>query len=75
MAILIAEDNEAQRRYLKELLSGRFPDHMPLIEANDGESAVRMAIEARPVLSIWSTAGSPFTKKYGERDLSVDSCE
>lgn len=52
MSILIAEDNEAQRRYLKELLSARFPDHMPLIEANDGESAVRMAIEARPVLSI-----------------------
>ena len=25
---------------------------MPLIEANDGESAVRLALESRPVLSI-----------------------
>lgn len=53
MSILIAEDNEAQRRYLKELLSERFPDHLPVIEANDGESAVRMTIEARPVLAIF----------------------
>lgn len=53
MSILIAEDNEAQRRYLKEMLSERFPDHLPLIEANDGESAVRMTIEARPVLAIF----------------------
>ena len=53
MSILIAEDNEAQRRYLKELLSERFPDHLPVIEANDGESAVRMTIEARPALAIF----------------------
>jgi len=52
MSILIAEDNEAQRRYLRDLLSDRFPGHMPLIEANDGESAVRMALESRPILSI-----------------------
>lgn len=52
MSILIAEDNEAQRRYLRDLLSDRFPGHMPLIEANDGESAVRMALESRPLLSI-----------------------
>ena len=52
MSILIAEDNEAQRRYLRDLLSDRFPGHMPLIEANDGESAVRLALESRPILSI-----------------------
>lgn len=52
MSILIAEDNEAQRRYLRDLLSDRFPGHMPLIEANDGESAVRLALDARPELSI-----------------------
>ena len=52
MSILIAEDNEAQRRYLRDLLSDRFPGHMPLIEANDGESAVRLALESRPELSI-----------------------
>lgn len=52
MSILIAEDNEAQRRYLKELLSERFAGHLPLIEANDGESAVELTIEERPVLSV-----------------------
>lgn len=52
MAILIAEDNEAQRRYLKDLISEKFSGHMPLIEANDGEAAVRLALEQRPVLSI-----------------------
>jgi DNA-binding NarL/FixJ family response regulator len=52
MSILIAEDNEAQRRYLRDLLADRFPGHMPLIEASDGESAVKMALESRPALSI-----------------------
>jgi len=53
MAILIAEDNEAQRRYLGELLSANFPGHLPLIEANDGEAAVRLAVETRPELCIF----------------------
>ncbi|MEP6848831.1 MAG: response regulator transcription factor [Acidobacteriota bacterium] len=52
MSILIAEDNEAQRRYLGKLLTEKFPGHMPLMEAIDGESAVRMAIDNRPDLSI-----------------------
>jgi DNA-binding NarL/FixJ family response regulator len=52
MSILIAEDNEAQRRYLRDLLADRFPGHMPLIEASDGESAVSLALENRPALSI-----------------------
>lgn len=52
MSILIAEDNIAQRRYLGELLNREFPSHMPLVEAEDGESAVRLAIELRPTLSI-----------------------
>ena len=52
MSILIAEDNEAQRRYVGKLLTDQFPGHMPLIEAIDGESAVRMAIDNRPELSI-----------------------
>lgn len=52
MSILIAEDNEAQRSYLRDLLTNRFPAHLPLIEANDGEAAVRLALESRPVLSI-----------------------
>ena len=52
MSILIAEDNEAQRRYLGDLLTNKFPDHLPVIEATDGESAVRLAVESRPSLSI-----------------------
>jgi DNA-binding NarL/FixJ family response regulator len=52
MPILIAEDNNAQRQYLRELLTEKFPAHMPLIEAADGEDAVTLAIERRPILAI-----------------------
>src|SRR5687767_1300414 len=52
MPILIAEDNEAQRHYLSELLTDKFPEHAPVLEANDGEVAVRMALESRAALSI-----------------------
>ncbi|MBX3288295.1 MAG: response regulator transcription factor [Acidobacteria bacterium] len=53
MSILIAEDNEAQRRYLANLLAGNFASHMPVIEATDGEDAIKIAIENRPSLSIF----------------------
>ncbi|MEP6947088.1 MAG: response regulator transcription factor [Acidobacteriota bacterium] len=52
MSILIAEDNEAQRKYLKDLVSERFSGHTPLIEAIDGESAIKLTLEHRPVLAI-----------------------
>ena len=52
MSILIAEDNEAQRRYVSELLTNKFPDHAPMIEANDGQSAVDLTLERRPELAI-----------------------
>ena len=52
MSILIAEDNEAQRRYLSDLLGEKFPDRLPLIEAQDGEAAVRLSTEKRPDLAI-----------------------
>jgi DNA-binding NarL/FixJ family response regulator len=52
MSILIAEDNQAQRRYLSDLLTDKFPEHAPVIEASDGEEAVRLAIDNRSVLSI-----------------------
>src|SRR5262245_3993377 len=52
MSILIAEDNAAQRRYLGELLKDKFPDRLPLIEAQDGEAAVRLSVENQPDLSI-----------------------
>ena len=52
MPILIAEDNSAQRQYLSELLAREFPTHMPVIEAEDGEAAVKLAVEMRPTLAI-----------------------
>ena len=52
MPILIAEDNNAQRHYLSELLTRGFPAHAPVIEAEDGETAVRMTLEKRPTLCI-----------------------
>src|SRR4029079_14642308 len=52
MSILIAEDNEAQRRYLCDLIRDKFPDRLPVIEAQDGEAAVKLAIERQPDLSI-----------------------
>ena len=39
MSILIAEDNVAQRRYLRELLEREFAAHAPVIEAADGAGA------------------------------------
>jgi DNA-binding NarL/FixJ family response regulator len=52
MAILVAEDNLAQRRYLRELLEREFPAHGPVLEAEDGEKAVGLAVERRPALMI-----------------------
>jgi DNA-binding NarL/FixJ family response regulator len=52
MSILIAEDNNAQRHYLGDLLAAEFPAHTPLIVAGDGEAAVKLAIEERPALAI-----------------------
>jgi DNA-binding NarL/FixJ family response regulator len=52
MSILIAEDNVAQRRYLRELLEREFSAHAPVIEAADGEEAVALALKARPELCV-----------------------
>jgi DNA-binding NarL/FixJ family response regulator len=52
MSILIAEDNVAQRRYLRELLEREFAAHAPVIEAADGEEAVALALKARPELCV-----------------------
>lgn len=50
MAILIAEDNAAQRRYLRELLEREFAGHAPIIEAEDGAATVELALGRRPSL-------------------------
>ncbi|HMF57013.1 MAG TPA: response regulator transcription factor [Pyrinomonadaceae bacterium] len=53
MSILIAEDNVAQRSYLKELLEREFAGHAPVIEAADGEKAVELALKERPELCVF----------------------
>lgn len=52
MAILIAEDNMAQRRYLRELLEREFAAHAPVLEAADGEQTVALALAHRPALCV-----------------------
>jgi DNA-binding NarL/FixJ family response regulator len=52
MAILIAEDNVAQRRYLKELLEREFAAHAPILEAGDGAATVELALAHRPELCV-----------------------
>jgi two-component system response regulator DesR len=52
MAILIAEDNVAQRHYLRELLEREFSSHGPIIEAGDGETTVTLALKHLPSLCI-----------------------
>jgi DNA-binding NarL/FixJ family response regulator len=52
MAILIAEDNVAQRRYLRELLEREFERHGPILEAGDGEATVELALAHRPALCV-----------------------
>src|ERR1044071_7901187 len=52
MAILIAEDNVAQRKYLNDLLAREFPRFAPVVEAADGESTVALALQHRPQLCV-----------------------
>src|SRR5262249_36541462 len=52
MSILIAEDNVAQRHYLREILEKEFSTHTPVLEAGDGEETVKLALEHKPEVSI-----------------------
>lgn len=52
MPILIAEDNVAQRRYVRELLEREFAKHLPVIEAADGEAAIELALAHKPALCV-----------------------
>lgn len=52
MPILIAEDNSAQRKYLHDLLEREFEEHKPVIDAGDGEEAVRLTLQHRPQVAI-----------------------
>lgn len=53
MPILIAEDNVAQRHYLRELLEREFAAHTPVLEAEDGEAALELALKERPELCVF----------------------
>jgi DNA-binding NarL/FixJ family response regulator len=53
MSILIAEDNVAQRRYLRELLEREFAAHAPVVEAADGEQALALALKEKPELCVF----------------------
>jgi DNA-binding NarL/FixJ family response regulator len=52
VAILIVEDNLAQRRYLRELIERKFPSHGPVLEAEDGDKAVALALAHKPALLV-----------------------
>jgi DNA-binding NarL/FixJ family response regulator len=52
MSILIAEDNMAQRHYLREILEKEFPNHVPVFEASDGEETVKIALDQKPDVCI-----------------------
>src|SRR6478735_7202317 len=52
MSILIAEDNVAQRAYLREILERDFPSHHPVLEAGDGEETVTLALKNKPEVCI-----------------------
>jgi len=52
MSILIAEDNMAQRHYLREILEKEFPSHLPVFEADDGEETVKIALKEKPDVCI-----------------------
>lgn len=52
MAILIAEDNVAQRKYLKDLLEREFGEYAPILEAEDGTVTIELALEHRPDLCV-----------------------
>jgi DNA-binding NarL/FixJ family response regulator len=51
MSILIAEDNVAQRNYLREILNAQF--NLPIREAENGEEAQNLCREIKPQLCIF----------------------
>src|SRR5580700_2402250 len=50
MTILIVDDEERDRTWLKNLLSQNLPEHQPIQEAQDGQQAVDMALRHKPDL-------------------------
>ncbi len=50
MTILIADDEERDRSWLKSLLTGNVVDGSTIVEATDGKQAVDMALKLKPEL-------------------------
>lgn len=50
MSILIVDDEERDRTWLKNLLLQHLPDQQPIQEAQDGQQAVDFALKVRPNL-------------------------
>src|SRR5581483_2135393 len=65
MPILIAEDNEAQRHYLRDLLEREFSEFAPVIEARDGQAGARaQTVALRTRYSDAGTIRSQGSKGY-----------
>jgi DNA-binding NarL/FixJ family response regulator len=52
MSVLIADDLALQREHLRLMIGDKFPEALPLFEAADGETAIRLALEHRPQLIV-----------------------
>lgn len=50
MTILIADDEERDRKWLRDLLSENLPDKPTIHEAADGQAAIDMALKLKPQL-------------------------
>ncbi len=50
MTILIADDEERDRKWLKELLSSHLPECPSIVEVADGQAAIDSALKLRPKL-------------------------
>ena len=50
MAIVIADDQERERLWLRELLTKHLPQYSPIYEAEDGQKAFELVKEHKPLL-------------------------
>ena len=51
MTILIVDDEERDRTWLKNLLVGQFADQGPIVEGQDGLAAVELAQKHKPEIA------------------------
>lgn len=51
MPLVIADDRERERVWLKDLLDKNFSDHLPIYEAANGQQAVDLATQHKPEIA------------------------